>query len=328
MEAKAVKIRGKGDVDVLEIGTHEVREPGPGEVLVQVSTAGLNRADLLQRAGYYPAPQGTPSDIPGLEYSGHVAAIGDEVQGLAVGDPVMGIVGGGAMASHLVVHASEIVPVPPNLSIDEAGAIPEVFLTAYDALFMQAQLSLGQLVLIHAAGSGIGSAAIQLARSAGAIPVGTARSQAKLDRCKDLGLAHGLCVTDKTFAKALPALTAGRLPNVILDTVGAAYLAENIKALAPQGILVVIGLLGGASGDLPLGLLLAKRARIQGTVLRSRSLAEKATLVQAFTRDVIPLLARGQLVPVIDRVLPVEDIREAHTYLASNQSFGKVLIKF
>lgn len=328
MEAKAVKIRGKGDVEVLELSSHTVREPGPGELLVEVATAGLNRADLLQRMGYYPAPPGAPADVPGLEYAGRVIGVGSEVQDYAAGDSVMGIVGGGAMASHLVVHASETIPVPQCLGLDEAGAVPEVFLTAYDALFTQGSLALGQVALIHAVGSGVGTAALQLARATGAIPVGTARSPEKLERCRDLGLAHGLCVTDKTFSKALLEATGGRPADMILDTVGAAYLQENLKALASQGTLVVVGLLGGATAEIPLGLLLAKRAKVIGTVLRSRDLAEKATLVKAFIRDALPLFASKQLVPIVDRIMPVEEIREAHTYMASNQSFGKILIKF
>ena len=328
MEAKAVIIRGQGDVDVLEVGTLRLREPGPHEVLVEVATAGLNRADLLQRAGFYPAPPGVPADVPGLEYSGRVHTVGSEVTLYQVGDPVMGIVGGGAMASHLLAHESEVLPVPKGMSLEEAGAIPEVFLTAYDALLLQGSLSLGQVVLIHAVGSGVGTAAVQLAKATGAITVGTTRTADKLDRCKDLGLDHGLCVTDQTFYKALLAATGGRYANLILDTVGAAYLKENLKAVSPLGKIVIIGLLGGANGELPLGLLLGKRAQMLGTILRARSLGEKAQLNKAFQRDVLPLFARGQLKPIIDRVMSANEIQEAHRYMSSNGPMGKVLIKF
>jgi len=330
MEARAIKLTGKGDVDALSVGTHEVREPGPSELLVRVHGAGLNRADLLQRMGFYPAPPGAPADVPGLEYAGRVEAVGPEVRDFAVGDAVMGIVAGGAMASHLVVHEREVLRAPRNLSLLEAAALPEVFLTAYDALFVHGQLALGQVALIHAAGSGIGTAGIQLAKLAGALVVGTARSQKKLDACRDLklGLDHGLCVADNVFCIQFKDATQGRLANVILDTVGAAYLAENIKALATQGTVVTIGLLGGATGELPLGLLLQKRATLIGSVLRARSLEEKATLTQRFARDVLPLLDAGKLRPIVDRVMPASEIQEAHRYLASNETFGKVIISF
>ena len=330
MEAKAIKITGKGDVDVLSVGTHQVREPGPGELLVRVHGAGLNRADLLQRMGFYPAPSGAPADIPGLEYAGRVEAMGPLVRDFAVGDAVMGIVAGGAMASYVLVHERETLRAPRNLSLAEAAALPEVFLTAYDALFAHGQLTLGQVALIHAAGSGIGTAAIQLAKLAGALVVGTARSQKKLDACRDLklGLDHGLRVTDKTFYNLFKDATRGRLADVVLDTVGASYLAENLKTVAPLGKIVTIGLLGGATGEMPLGLLLQKRATLIGSVLRSRSLEEKAVLTQRFARDILPLFESGKLRPIVDRVMPASDIQEAHRYMASNETFGKVIISF
>ena len=232
------------------------------------------------------------------------------------------------MAGHLVVHESEAMRVPDSLPLLEAAAIPEVFLTAYDALFAQGQLAAGEVALLHAAGSGIGTAAVQMAKASGAVTVGTARHQDKLDACRALGLDHGIAVQDGQFAKAMLDLTAGRLSNVILDTVGAAYLQENLKALAPLGHLVIIGLLGGAKAEFPLGALLEKRARVVGSVLRSRSLAEKATLSQAFSQRMLPLFASGVLRPVIDRVMPMSEIREAHRYMASNQNFGKVIIDF
>ena len=330
MEAKAIKITGKGDVDVLSVGTHVLREPGPGELLVRVHGAGLNRADLLQRMGFYPAPAGAPADVPGLEYAGRVEAVGSDVHDFAVGDNVMGIVAGGAMASHVVVHERETLRAPKNLSLLDAAAIPEVFLTAYDALFVHGELALGQVALIHAAGSGIGTAGIQLAKIAGALVVGTARTQKKLDACRDLklGLDHGLCVSDKQFYAQFKDQLGGRLADVILDTVGAAYLTENIKALATRGRMITIGLLGGAAGELPLGLLLQKRATLIGSVLRSRGLEEKAELAQRFSRDITPLFESGRLRPIVDRVMPAKDIQEAHRYLASNESFGKVIVSF
>lgn len=324
--AKAVKIAGKGDVDVLTFGELEVAEPGPSEILVEVKAAGLNRADLIQRMGFYPAPPGAPPDVPGLEYAGTVAAVGAAVREFTPGDAVMGIVGGGAMATHLTVHAREAIPVPAGMSLTDAAAIPEVFLTAHDALTLQGGMRAGQVVLLHAVGSGIGTAAVQLARLTGAVPYGTARSQDKLDRCQPLGLAGGICVEDGKFAAALPGLTGGRFADLVLDTIGAAYLGENIAALALGGRVVVIGLLGGAKGDLPLGALLAKRASITGSVLRSRPLEEKAALSQDFIRHVLPGFASGKLKPVVDRVMPMADVQDAHRYMAENRNFGKVVL--
>jgi NADPH:quinone reductase len=323
--ARAVRIREHGEADVLELGQWEVRDPGAEEVLVQVAAAGLNRADVLQRRGFYPAPPGVAPDVPGLEYAGRVLQAGSAVRGLKVGDPVMGVVGGGAMATHLVVHEREAIAVPPGMDLSEAAAIPEVFLTAYDALFLQAGLSLGQSVLIHAAASGVGTAALQLARAAGAVTVGTSRSAQKLERVRELGLDHGVVVQEGQFADAVRQ-AAGRSPEVVLDLVGAAYLDENVKAVAPRGCIVVVGLLGGAKGSLLLARLLSQRARLVGTVLRSRPLEEKIALARAFERDVLPLFAAGRLRPVVDTVMPMERVADAHRRMESNETVGKVVL--
>lgn len=326
IEIRAVVIAGKGGVETLSLATRSLRAPGPAELLVEVAAASCNRADIVQRRGFYSAPPGTVQDIPGLEYSGTVAQVGEGAQRYKPGDRVMGIVAGGAMASHVLVHEREAMPVPKNLSLTDAGAIPEVFLTAYDALFLQAGLKTGETMLVHAVGSGIGTAAIQLARAISATSVGTSRTADKLERCAKLGLDVGIVSADKTFAKSVLERTGGRGVDVLLDTVGASYLAENVQALAPRGRIIVIGLLGGVAGELPLGALLAKRASITGSVLRSRPLEEKATLAQAATAALIPLFERGALVPVIDRVMPMTEIRAAHEYLESNASFGKVVM--
>jgi NADPH:quinone reductase len=328
IEAKAVRIVGKGDVDVLQLGSLAVAEPGPSELLVRVAAAGLNRADTLQRKGFYPAPKGVVADVPGLEFAGHVERVGERVQDFAVGDAVMGIVGGGAMATHLVVHEREAVRVPAGMPIEEAAAIPEVFMTAYDAMFLQAGLRMGEVVLVHAVGSGVGTAALQLGLSAGARVVGTSRTEDKLTRCRALGLEHALQVQDKTFAKAVQQSLQGQGADVILDSVGAAYLGENILALNSCGRIVVVGLLGGASGELPLGLLLAKRGRVMGTVLRSRSLEEKASVAQAFSREVLPLFQQGKLKPIVDSVLPMSEVRTAHQRMEKNDSFGKIVLRW
>jgi NADPH2:quinone reductase len=324
IEAQAVCIAGKGGVEVLSLGALQVPEPGPNELLVRVAAAGLNRADILQRKGFYPAPAGSVGHVPGLEYAGHVERVGEGVTDFVRGDAVMGIVGGGAMATHVVVHAREALRVPAGMPIEQAAAIPEVFLTAYDALFCQAELGMGEHVLLHAVGSGVGTAALQLALAVGAHVTGTARTQDKLDRCRALGLHEGLLLQGESFAPRIPP----RGCDVILDTIGAAYLADNIKVLAPRGRLVVVGLLGGAAAELPLGLLLAKRARVIGTVLRSRALEEKASLTRAFEHHALPLFAAGKLKPIVDAVLPMSEVRAAHERMESNQSFGKLILRW
>lgn len=324
--ARAVCIREPGGPEVLSLGTIEVRQPGPGEILVSVAAVGLNRADLLQRRGLYPAPQGVPENVPGLEYAGVVSATGPNVRGFRAGDRVMGIVSGGAFATHLVTSARETMPVPANLSLAEAAAIPEVFLTAWDALFLQAKVSMGENVLIHAVASGVGSAAVQLCRVAGARPMGTARSESKLSAMAPYGLDGGVCTQDGHFADAVRALTEGRGVDVILDPVGGSYLEEDLRCLAPRGRVVFIGTMGGATAALPLGALLHQRATVIGTVLRSRPPEEKATLTQAFRRAVLPLFARRALTPVVEAVLPMHDIQAAHTRMEANATAGKLVL--
>lgn len=326
--ARAVKIRGAGGVDVLFIDALEVRDPGPHEVLVEVAAAGLNRADVLQRRGFYPAPAGVVPDVPGLEYAGTVAAVGPGVRAARVGDRVMGIVAGGAMATHLVTHERELVPVPAGMPLERAAAVPEAFFTAYDALFAQGRLALGEWVLIHAVASGVGTAALHLARAAGARVIGTSRTQDKLERLRGLGLENGVLVGAEGFHERVDELTGGAGASVILDGVGAAYLEQNLRCLASRGRLVIIGLLGGVSGTVPLRMLLDRRAQIIGTVLRSRPLEEKAALARRVAAHVVPLLADGTIEPVIDAVLPMEEVGAAHARMESNQSFGKIVLRW
>jgi putative PIG3 family NAD(P)H quinone oxidoreductase len=321
---RAVRIVGAGGTDVLELADVDAPQAGPSEVLVEVQAAGLNRADCLQRKGHYPAPEGTVQDIPGLEYAGTVAALGPGCSRWKPGDRVMGICAGGAMATHLVVHEDTCIPVPENLKLMEAAAIPEVFLTAYDAL-SQGGFASSSKVLIHAIGSGVGTAALQLVTEQGAMAIGTSRSASKLERASEIGLAHSILVEDGNFAKQAKSISEDGV-DIILDFVGAAYLKENIKALAPKGRLIMIGLLGGAKAELPLGLVLAKRLTLIGTVLRNRSLPEKVALTEAFSQSVLPSFSAGELRPVIDRVLPMEEIAQAHEYMESNQSFGKIVL--
>lgn len=327
-KARAVRIPEPGDAEVLKLDALEVRDPGPGEVLVEVAAAGLNRADLLQRRGLYPAPPGVPEDVPGLEFAGAVGAVGDGVQAWSKGDRVMGIAGGGAMATHLLTHERELVPVPAGIPMADAAAVPEAFLTAYDALVVQCGLSVGQRVLLHAVASGVGTAALQLARVAGATSIGTSRSEDKLQRCRDLGLHHAVRVEEGKFAEQIQELTSGQGADVVLDLVGAAYLKENLKAVAPRGHIIVVGLVGGVKGELPMAALLGKRAHLIGTVLRSRPPEDKAALTQRFIRDALPLLADGRLRPVVDDVMPVSRVQDAHRRMESNETFGKLVLSW
>jgi NADPH:quinone reductase len=325
-QARAVRITAPGGPDALSLDTIEVREPGPTEVLVEIAAAGVNRADCLQRKGVYPAPPGVVADVPGLEFAGYVAKVGSEVRTRKVGDKVMAICAGGALATHIVMHERELVPVPVGIDLVHAAAIPEVFMTAFDALFVQAGIGLGSFALIHAIGSGIGTAALQLVHAAGGIAIGTSRQAEKLERVKTLGLVHGIVTGDAKFADRVGELTAGRFADAVLDTVGASYLAENIKAIAPGGTIVTIGLLGGAKGELPLGLLVGKRATLRGSVLRSRPLEQKIALAHRFSQSVLPLFAHGRLRPIVEDVLPMAEARTAHSRMESDALFGKIVL--
>ena len=325
--AKAIRIREPGGPEVLEVGEIELPNPGPSQVMVEVAAAGLNRADCLQRRGFYPAPPGVPADVPGLEFAGVVESVGDGISAWKPGDRVMGIVGGGSMATRVVTEGAELMPVPKDLSLAEAAAVPEVFLTAYDAIVLQGGLQAGQAVLLHAVASGVGTAAIQIASALGATTVGTSRTAHKLPRCTELGLTHAVLVEEGQFADTvLAAVPEGA--NVVLDTIGAAYLSQNVKVIAKKGRIIVIGLMGGVKGDLALGALLAKRASIHGSVLRSRSAAEKAELTKSFTEEMLGRFATGELKPIIDDVLPMTDVQTAHKRMDANQTFGKLVLRW
>jgi putative PIG3 family NAD(P)H quinone oxidoreductase len=325
---RAVVIRGAGGPEVLSIEERASRAPREGEVRIEVAAAGLNRADLLQRRGFYPAPPGVVPDVPGLEYAGTIVEIGESVVA-RVGDRVMGIVAGGAMATELVVPEQETLPIPEPLTLEEAAAVPEVFATVWDAVFVQAGLRHGQTLLVHAIGSGIGTAAIQLAHAFGARVIGTSRTESKLERCRTMGLDGGIAVgKEASFAAKVDELTGGAMADVILDTVGGAYLDENVRAVAPRGAIAVIGLVGGVSGTLPLGVLLGKRARVFGSTLRSRNAAERRALAESFARELLPLFEEKKLAPVIDHVLPMTEIAKAHALLESNETFGKIVLRW
>jgi putative PIG3 family NAD(P)H quinone oxidoreductase len=326
---KAVTITKPGGIEVLEIREVEsLASPTADRVRVRVHAAGLNRADVHQRMGHYPAPPGYPQNIPGLEFAGQVDEIGAEVRRWNRGQRVFGITAGGAQAEYVVVPENHLAEIPANLDWAEAGAVPEVFITAHDALFTRANLHPGETVLVHAAGSGVGTAAIQLARAAGAIAFGTSRTADKLERAREFGLNDSVVVREdlRVLVDAVEGWTSGRGVNVIIDLVGARYLEANLKALAVKGRLVLVSTSAGAQSMLDFSSVMSKRLTIVGTMLRGRSNEEKATATRLFAEQVVPLLAEGKIKPVVDRVYKLEEIREAHARMESNESFGKIVL--
>jgi putative PIG3 family NAD(P)H quinone oxidoreductase len=324
---RAVVIREPGEAEVLEI--RDVPEPvyGPDEVLVGVRATALNRADLLQRRGLYPHPAPQPEfDVPGLEYTGEVLEVGSRVCSVRVGDRVMGILTGGGYAEKVVVHERMAIAVPESLSWQQAAAVPEAFITAHDAL-AQCEFRCGDSVLVHAAGSGVGVAAIQIAKMGGATPIfGTAGSDEKLASAQALGLDVTIAYKQKDFAEAVLETSDGRGVDIIVDFIGASYLARNLACLALRGRIVVIGLLGGISAELNLAALLAKRAQIRGTMLRSRPLEEKIAATRAFADEILPHMEAGRIRPVVDREFAFDDIVDAHRYMETNANFGKIVV--
>lgn len=326
---KAVTIKSFGDVNVLEI--RDVPDAPPAtldRVRVRVRAAGLNRADILQRLGRYPAPPGYPQEIPGIEFAGEVESIGDEVREWKLGDRVFGIIGGGGQAEYVCVPANHLARIPENLDWAQAAAVPEVFMTAHDALFTQCGVTTGEYVLIHAAGSGVGTTAIQLVRAAGAFAYGTSRTADKLERAKEFGLNSSIAVNGDpaAFAEAVGEWTGGAGVNVVLDLVGSAYLQANLRSLATGGRLIFVGTTSGSKAEIDYGVVMSKRLTIMGTSLRTRSAEEKATATRLFAQQVVPLLASGQVRPVIDKVFKMADVRAAHERIESNESFGKVVL--
>lgn len=325
---RAVVIQEPGGPQVLSL--QEVPSPPlhAGQVRVQVKAVGLNRADLLQRKGLYPAPPGYPAQIPGLEFAGTILELGPGVDDWVLGARVMGITGGGAYADEVVVYGDSLLPVPPSWSWIQAAAFPEAHLTAFDALRIQADLQLGQRLLIHAVGSGVGLAALQLAQYIGVTTYGTSRTAEKLAKAQRLGLHHGIQVQSGQFLEQLRTLTQGQGVHVILDFIGAAYLQENVKALSSGGVLVVLGLMGGTQAPLPLEVMLSRRLTVRGSTLRARSREDKTLLVRRYMAELGDVLRGETFLPIIDGVYPVEAVQEAHQRLEQNESFGKLVLKF
>ena len=324
---KVVTIREPGGPEVLEMSERPEPPLGGDQVRVRVRASGLNRADLIQRKGGYPAPPGVSDDVPGLEYSGTVEEVGEACRLRRPGDRVMGILSGGGYAECLVVPERATIRVPEEVGLTEAGAIPEVFLTAWDALGNLGQLRSGESVLIHAIGSGVGTAALQLARAMGATTFGTSRTRDKVAGALELGLDAGV-VADAAghWVEEVKRRSRGHGVDVILDLVGATYIEWNLDVLGNRGRWVVVGVPGGAKGAIDLRRLMAKRATVHGTVLRARPDEEKTALAREFERTVVPLFERGLLKPVIDRTYSPSQAADAHRRMEANESFGKLML--
>jgi putative PIG3 family NAD(P)H quinone oxidoreductase len=322
---KAIVVDSPGDPEVMHLG--EVPDPvaGPGEVLVRARATAVNRADTLQRRGFYPPPPGA-SDIIGMEVAGEVVALGQGVEGWSPGDRGMALLAGGGYAELVAVPAGQLMAVPPGMSWTDAAAIPEVFLTAHDNLFTRGRLAAGETVLVHGGGGGVGTAAIQLAHRAGARVLVTAGSAEKLERCRELGADAGINHREEDFVVRVRELTGGHGADVILDVMGASYLARNLDALAIEGRLVIIGLQGGTISDIDLNAMLRGRLSVIATTLRGRPVAQKAEIVRRFVEDALAGFADGSLRPVVDRVLPLAEAAAAHRAMEAGENVGKLVL--
>ncbi len=325
---RAVIITRPGGPEVLEIQERPKPEPGVGQIRVRVKASALNRADLMQREGHYPVPPGVPADMAGMEYAGEVDAVGQSTFLWKIGDRVMGIIGGAGHAEYLCVHEREAIPVPTALSWEDAAAIPEAFLTAYDALFTRLALRTGETLLVHAVGSGVGTAALQIARVAGARVVGTARTAYKLERAKKLGLDFAIDASRGDWVAQVEAAIGAERVHAVVDLVGGNYFEGNLRVLAARGRIVVVGLTAGATTPFNLATLLVKRLTVVGTTLRGRDLEEKIVLARDFSERIVPLFDAGRLKPIVDRVFSFDEIRAAHELMKSNATFGKIVLRW
>ena len=321
---RAITIPTAGGPDVLTWAEVPDPEPGPGEVVIDVAASAVNRADLLQRQGYYPPPKGA-SPYPGLECSGVISALGAEVTGWQVGDEVCALLVGGGYAEKVAVPAPQLLPLPDGVDLVEAAGLPEVACTVWSNVRQLAGLDAGQTLLVHGGGSGIGTFAIQYGTAIGAQVIATARA-AKHERLRELGAAGVVDYTSEDFVAAVREQTGGRGADVILDIIGGKYLAQNVDALADGGRLVIIGMQGGRKAELDIAKLLAKRGSVSATALRSRPAAQKAAIVAGVRDEVWPLIAAGKIRTVIDRRLPMTEAAEAHRLVDSNAHLGKVLL--
>ena len=325
---QAIWISRFGGPEGLEIRSVPKPEVAADQVLVRVRASALNRADLLQRQGRYPAPPGYTQEIPGIEFAGEIAEVGLLAKMWKPGQRVFGLIGGGGQAEYLVTHERLLAEIPENLNWAEAAAIPEVFITAHDALWTQAELRPAESVLIHAVGSGVGLAAVQLTRAIQAVPYGTSRTPDKIEKAKTYGLDGGVVVRENfdVMMAAADQWTAGKGINVVLDLVGGPCVKVSQKILALQGRMILVGTMAGGSYELDSRFVMSKRLQIRGTVLRARSLEEKILVTQKFASEVLPLFARGVLRPNLDSVFKMSEIAQAHQRLESNETFGKVVV--
>ncbi|MBD7996175.1 NAD(P)H-quinone oxidoreductase [Arthrobacter sp. Sa2CUA1] len=322
---KAIVISEPGGPEVLELREVPAPVPGPGEVLIDVAAAGLNRADVLQRKGNYPVPPGAP-EFPGLEVSGRVAAVGSGVEHLEVGADVVALLTGGGYAEQVAVPAGQVLTVPPELDLITAAALPEVAATVFSNLFMAAGVREGDFVLIHGGAGGIGSMAIQLVAAFGAVPMVTASSASKLELARSLGAKVLINYKEQDFVEEVRKATGGHGADVILDVMGASYLQRNVDALAVAGRLVIIGMQGGTRAEIDLNALMTKRCAVMGTTLRGRPEEEKSAIMAAVGEYVWPMLRDGTVKPLVDRTFPLAEAAAAHEYFDSGQHTGKILL--
>ena len=322
---QGISITEPGDADVLQITEVEAPTAGPGQVVVDMVAAGVNRADVMQRLGHYPPPKGA-SPLPGLEVSGRVLEVGPEVEGWSVGDEVCALVDGGGYAERVLVPAAQLLPVPKGVDLTAAAGLPEVACTVWSNVFMTANLQPDETFLVHGGSSGIGTMAIQLAKAAGARVAVTAGSEDKLAFCRELGADIAINYREQDFVEEVRAATDGHGADVVLDLMGAKYLPRNVDVLATAGRLVVIGLMGGRKGELDLGKLLSKRAAVIATSLRARPAAEKAAIVAAVREHVWPLVEDGAVRPIVQGTHPLERAADAHRELEASGHIGKILL--
>jgi len=322
---RAITLPSFGDTGVLTPADVEDAVAAPGEVVVEVVATAVNRADIMQRRGFYPPPPGA-SPYPGLECSGRIAALGEGVTGWSVGDEVCALLSGGGYAELVAVPVGQLLPVPAGVSLVEAAALPEVVCTVWSNVFQLAALQPGEVLLVHGGTSGIGTMAIQLATRHGARVLCTVGTAEKAARAESLGAERAIRYRDEDFVEAVRTATGGRGVDVVLDNMGAAYLARNVAALARGGRLVVIGLQGGVKGELDLGSLLTKRASVHATSLRARPAEEKASIVAAVLAGVWPAIEAGEVRPIVDRILPLEEAAEAHRVMEASTHIGKIVL--
>jgi putative PIG3 family NAD(P)H quinone oxidoreductase len=324
---RAIVIKQPGGPDVLSLEQVDDPVPGKHEVRVRVKATAVNRADVLQRMGHYPSPPDSPPDIPGLEFAGVVEELGPGVPEFEVGDKVFGLAGGGTYSDYVVVHSRCLSRMPKNLSFVEAASVPEVFTTAYDAMVSQCELKFGETVLIHAIGSGVGVAALQIARLLGNTVIGTARSEDKIESARKYGLDHGIVVRDGKFADQVQAISGGHGADVVLELVGGSYVGEDVLCAALKGRIIVVGLVAGLHSEVDFGRVLRKRLTLKGTTLRARPLEEKILAARLLQKEIVPLFEQGLLKPVVDKVFPLSAAAEAHELMDKNQNFGKLVLE-